>query len=41
MCDKAVEKDSKMLKMVLDYFKTQDKKLLLEIIYVSDQHKAQ
>ena len=41
MCDKAVEKDSKMLKMVLDYFKTQDKKLLLEIIYVPGQHKAQ
>ena len=24
MCDKAVEKDSKMLKFVPDYFKTQD-----------------
>lgn len=41
MCNKAVEKYSKMLKFVPDYFKTQDKKLLLEIIHVPDPHKAQ
>ena len=40
MCGKAVEKDSKMLKFVPDYFKTQDL-LLLEIIHVPDPHKAQ
>ena len=47
MCDKAVEKDSKKLKFVPDYFKAQEisqkavKKLLLAIIHVLDQHQTQ
>ena len=46
MRDKAVEKDSKMLKYVSDYFKTQEmcqkavKKLFFGIIHLLDQHKT-
>ena len=47
MCDRAVEKDLKMLKFVPDYFKTQEmcekpvKRSLFAIINVPDQHKTQ
>ena len=43
ICDKNVEKDSLILKFVLDSFKTQGMllKSLLAIIHVPDQHKTQ
>ena len=47
MCDKALEKDSKMLKLAPDYFKTQEicnkavKRLFLAMIHVPDRHKTQ
>lgn len=47
MCDIAVEKDSKMLKFVPDYFETQEmcektvKNSLFTIIHVLDQHKTE
>ena len=43
ICDKDVEKDSLILKFVLDIFKTQGMllKSLLAIIHVPDQHKTQ
>ena len=47
MCDKAVEKDSMMLKFIPDHFKTQKmcekyiKKSLLATIHVPYQHKTQ
>ena len=47
MHDKALEKNSEMLKVIFGYFKTQEmcekaaKKLLFPIIHVPDQHKTQ